>query len=775
MQYCNPVKEKLKFQALKALKLIFTLSILSFLMQVDLSAAHIIGGEITYECIGNNQYRFTMKIYRDCAGGGAEFDSAGGGLTGTITVYEGNGNNATLISTVELAPPIITPIQPNISDPCLVIPVGVCVEEGIYEFTLTLPESDRTYNIVYQRCCRNNTIVNLVAPGDSGATYWVEVKPEAQELCNNSPVFNEFPPIVICAGSEINFDHSATDVDGDVLEYSLCTPYLGGGNNQVQWEAPNGVAPDPDLPPPFTPVVFSTPYSFANPLGGMPPNSLSIDPNTGLLNGIPQATGQFVVGVCVKEFRDGVLLSTVRRDFQFNVTTCEPTVVADIAEDSLINMGDDQIFYIKACGALDVQIQNTSFQQSNISNFFWEFDLNSGGPNIKIEGPAAANWSPTISFPDIGQYSGQLVLNPGLQCNDTANVIVDVFPAVYSDFTFDYDTCVSGPVDFTDLSSSDAGPNTITDWSWSFGDGNNSNEQNPSHLYKIPGVLPVALTVTDVNRCKITTVKDINYFPVPSYLVVAPSEFIGCQPASIFFENLSFPVDETYDILWDFGDGQTGTGVSPTHIYEDVGVYTVSVDITSPIGCTTDTTWIDLISVLGSPQANFSFTPDQPSNIQPTVNFIDQSIDAEKWKWDFSGQDFSFEQNPVYTFPDTGFQTIALIVTHESGCKDTMIQTLDVIPEVRYYLPNAFTPNGDGVNDLFKGQGLLEGATNFNLSIWNRYGEKLFESNDPDEGWNGRKNNVGKPSTQGVYVVVVRYRGPRGEDVEIRGFATLIL
>lgn len=759
---------------MKALKLIFTLLTLFFLNQIDLSAAHIIGGEITYECLGNNEYRFTMKIYRDCAGGGAEFDSFSNGLEGTVSVYEGNGNSAILVQGVILPAPKITAIQPNVSNPCLIVPTGVCVEEGIYEFTLNLPKSDKTYNIVYQRCCRNNTIVNLAAPGDSGATYWVEVKPEAQDVCNTSPVFNEFPPIVICAGTEINFDHSAVDADGDVLEYSLCTPYLGGGNNQVQWEAPNGVAPNPDLPPPFTPVVFSTPYSFDNPLGGLPPNSLNIDSNTGLLNGIPQSTGQFVVGVCVKEFRNGELLSTVRRDFQFNVTTCEPTVVADIAEDSLISLGDDQIFYIKACGALDVQIQNTSFQQSNISDYFWEFDLNDGGPNLKIEGPGSNNWSPTLSFPDTGQYQGLLVLNPGLQCNDTALVIVDVFPAVYADFSFEYDTCVSGPVDFTDLSSSDAGPNTITDWSWSFGDGETSIEQNPSHLYKIPGVLPAALTITDINRCKTTIVKDINYFPVPSYLLIAPSEFIGCQPASIFFENLSFPIDESYDILWDFGDGNTGSGVSPTHIYEDIGTYTVSVDITSPIGCKTDTIWNDLITIVGSPIADFTFNPTQPSNIQPTVNFIDQSIDAVKWKWNFSNQNFSFDQSPVYTFPDTGFQVITLIVTHESGCKDTMIQTLDVIPEVRYYIPNAFTPNGDGINDLFKGQGLLEGATNFRMTIWNRYGEKLFESADPDEGWNGRKDNVGKPSTQGVYVVVVNYNSPRGEAIEIRGFATLI-
>ncbi|MEZ4934044.1 MAG: gliding motility-associated C-terminal domain-containing protein [Saprospiraceae bacterium] len=119
-------------------------------------------------------------------------------------------------------------------------------------------------------------------------------------------------------------------------------------------------------------------------------------------------------------------------------------------------------------------------------------------------------------------------------------------------------------------------------------------------------------------------------------------------------------------------------------------------------------------------------------------------------------------------------QQVQLVVFHESGCTDTTIQFLDVIPEVRYFLPNAFTPNGDGFNDGFRGNGVMEGATDFNLSIWNRYGEKLFETDDPFESWNGRKDNSGKLSPQGVYIVVVTYIEPRGAKRELRGYATLV-
>ena len=89
-------------------------------------------------------------------------------------------------------------------------------------------------------------------------------------------------------------------------------------------------------------------------------------------------------------------------------------------------------------------------------------------------------------------------------------------------------------------------------------------------------------------------------------------------------------------------------------------------------------------------------------------------------------------------------------------------------------MPNAFTPNADGKNEGFLGKGFLEGATGFNMSIWNRWGEKVFETSDPTEAWNGRQNNTGGMSDPGVYVYVVTFTGPRGENHEYKGYATLI-
>lgn len=745
------------------------LALAFFAAVLPLRAAHIVGGTINYVCKSNGKYTFTMKIYRDCYGGGAAFDSDfanSAPFAGTVTVYKGNSGNP--FKVIELNAPTITNIPPTISNSCLVVPPNICVEEGVYVFDLDLPISTSSYHIVYQRCCRNMTISNIVDPGATGATYYMELTADAQAVCNSSPTFNEFPPIAICTGEPIDFNHAATDPDGDQLVYSLCTPITGGGNDQLNSTAPNGVAPDPDLPPPFFPVNYNGTYSFSNPLSANPP--LTIDPVSGFLTGVPNVSGQFVVGVCVQEFRNGVLLSETRRDFQFNVQPCNPTVVADVLETDTVTLQEVQYYVVDACGENSVNFTNQSYQQEFIQDFRWEFGINGTTETF-------TDWNPTVNFPSVGTYYGSLLLNPstpGAKCRDTAYIEVNVYPGITADFDFAYDTCLAGPVAFTDLTAAGAGPGSIVSWDWDFGDSKKSQNQNPIHTYQEPSDFTVKLLVRDSNNCTGVKTKTLPYYPIPQLLVVAPSDFIGCQPAQIFFDNLSEPVNENYTLNWDFGDGGTSNEISPTHLYSDIGTFNVSLEIISPLGCQTDTTWNSLITVLPSPMADFSYTPDHLSNLIPTAQFTDESTNAVKWRWTFGKAGISIDQNPSFTFPDTGLQVVQLVVYHVSGCTDTIQKVLDIVPEVRYFLPNAFTPNGDGSNDGFRGNGMMEGATDFELKIWNRYGELLFETTDPFEAWNGRKNNSGDLSPQGVYVVVVTYTGPRGDKYKLRGYATLI-
>lgn len=762
------IKPLIKFDTvLKKLRVTLFCLFLTGFLPVCLEAMHIIGGEISYKYLGNGsgnnkRFQFTLRVFRDCNGGGAPFDNPA-----EIAIYRGSYNNNVFYTNFQVNLQSKNLINPVIPDCALPGNANECVEVGTYVFTRDLPLSaTESYFIVYQRCCRNTSIYNLINPGDIGATYMVEVSPTAQSLGNSSPVFNEFPPVYICKDFPISFNHSATDADGDLLVYSLCAPFAGGGPDLAPPDniGCNGATPTPPCAPPFLNVPFVVPdYSPTAPMGGNP--VVTINTNTGMITGVPNTIGQFVVGVCVQEFRGATLMSTVKRDFQFNVIDCDPLVFAQIQNDSVFGV---KKYIVTSCGQRTVHLVNESTIKQYINSYEWSFDIQ--GTTL-----VSSEENPTITFPDTGVYYGVLILNKGEPCSDTAEIRVNIFPEIKADYSYTYDTCVAGPVIFTDLSYSEAG--MVDSWNWDFGvAGGGSTEPSPEYLYPYPGNHIVQLTVRDKNQCADTKMDTIQWYPAPPYIIVQPDKFLGCTPAEITFTNLSSPIDSTYFIVWDFGDGTRDTGViSPTHTYTTEGFYDVSVKITSPIGCFVQDSFINWIKVSTSPIANFTCDPDSGLTVfNKTVQFIDLSQHAYRWYWNFDGQETSNEQNPIYTFEDTGKVRVLLVVTHNSGCKDSLSKVLDILPEVRWFMPNAFSPNGDSVNDEFFGKGFLEGASDFQFTIWNRWGELVFEANDPGARWNGRVKNTGSMSPVGLYVYVVTFTGPRGKKFEYRGYVALV-
>ncbi|MEO6189362.1 MAG: PKD domain-containing protein, partial [Saprospiraceae bacterium] len=544
-------------------------------------AKHIIGGEIFYTCegvdLGKNlvTFKFTMKIYRDCG----TIDGAALDEKAEVGIYVKNSDFDFSYIATELFPLIKRGYLAS-NNKCVITPPDICVEEGTYEWILTLPIIEKPYFLAYQRCCRNESITNIINPGSNGAAYTIEISPEAQNKCNNSPTFKNFPPIIICAGKDINFDHSAIDKEGDQVTYEFCTPYNVGGIRGTKGlpgdsRSCDGVLPSPSrCRPPFNVVLYKTPfYSINAPMAGNP--IVQINPITGLISGSPDSIGQYVVGVCIKEYRNGILLTTIRRDFQFNVIQCIKNVDARISADSILS---NNRFVLNACGNKIVNIFNTSTIDSFIRSYSWEFNING---NKQID----TTKNVSLNLPDLGHYTGILYLNKGdVDCSDTAYIDINVFPGIDANYNFAYDTCISGPVQFTDLST--APQSQIIKWQYLFEPGKTGTEENPSYVYHTPGNKNVLLKITDNNGCVDTITKNINYYPVPSLLVLNPSLFAGCEPLNVFFENLSFPIDASYDILWEFGDGTTSKEISPTHIYKE-GSYSVKLTIKSPIGCET--------------------------------------------------------------------------------------------------------------------------------------------------------------------------------------------
>ncbi|MCB0704846.1 MAG: PKD domain-containing protein [Saprospiraceae bacterium] len=737
-----------------------TLLFFSFLVfSSPLTAKHIIGGGWTYECLGNGTYEFTLTMYRDCSDPtGAGFD-----FNAPVSIYKGNDPNplSTILVQFDFN---VEDIEPDVDNPCVIIPPGVCVEKGVYQFQYTFADwpSLEPYTISYQRCCRNSTISNVVNPGDIGATFTIELTTPSMALCNNSPVFETLPPTVICVNEGLEYLHSAIDVEGDQLIYELCAALEGGGMGGVAGgnaTACDGVTPNPACPPPYQSITYQPPYNPLNPLGGNP--QITIDPNTGLLTGTPDLQGQFVVGVCVYEYRNGQLLSVIRREFQFNVAYCEPLVFADIEEDTTYA----NIQVVQFCPYEEVFIENSSILNSAQDEFYWEFTIEDSLYTF-------SDFEPTIDLPGPGIYPGQFVILQDLVCADSIDVWIEVYPETAADFQFEYDTCIAGPVFFSDQSVTDS--DGIIDWSWDFDDTEISESAYPVHFFTDPGLYEVQLIVTDTNYCQAGVQIPVSYFPVPGLILVSPNDTSSCPPATIIFENLSEPIDETYKITWDFGDGGMDTLISPEYTYEEAGIYSVNLNILSPIGCETDTTFENLIRVSEMPVADFIYSPRNFSQLEPNVHLEEVSIDAVFWDWYIDSTRIGTKPEINYVFQDTGWHDITLIVNNAVGCLDTLTRRVDVVPEIRYFLPTAFSPNYDDVNDFFGPNGIFLGITNYQMEIWNRWGERVFQSTDIGEMWDGRKNGSDRISPSGVYSCIVRFTGPRGKPYEFQTYLTLL-
>ncbi len=751
--------------------LIFLLVIL-IAGQSGLSAKHIIGGEVTYVCTqtdgfggGFARYNFKAVIYRDVFGE-TNFDNPA--RFGIFRQVPGNPDKWTCIDSIDIFYANRDYIALT-NDPCVKPPPNILADKAEYTFSRTLrilPQE--SYIIAYQRCCRNYTINNIEYADRTGAAFMVEITPYAQLTGNSSPVFKGFPPAVICAGIDFNYDHSATDADGDSLVYSYFNPFHAGGRRgdpslPGSPLACDGVTPSvTNCTPPFDFIQYAEPYSFHTPLGGAP--IVTINRFTGLIKGVPNVLGQFAVGVKVDEYRNGLLIGTVYRDFQFNVTNCEPKVFAEIEYDEMLGF---KRYLVNFCATKQAELINVSEERASIFSTRWAVNIHGNIVNFDT-------WNASVDFPDFGTYKAKLYLNESTFCADSADITINLFPGVEADFSYQYDTCVAGPVTLFD--QSDAGSETIKLWQWQVGPDKFYYGKNTQHFFATPGEKPVMLIIEDSNLCRDSIEKIVSWFPAPALIVVDPSQFTACTPAGIRFTNLSVPIDETYDITWDFGDGNKSTDIHPEHTYTQAGNYTISLEIISPIGCKISKTFPDWIKIKEGPLADFEFSPEFPSILDNEVSFFDRSTGANSWNWSFGDGTMAFVPSPQHTYADSGVYVVQLIVTHLNNCQDTVGKTIDIQPLIFYHLPNAFTPDGDGNNDVFGGIGAtsVQDFRSFRLAIYSRWGNLIFESNDPGTGWNGQLSNSGELLPQDVYVYLLTYEDARGNSVSKNGFVTLV-
>ncbi len=225
----------------------------------------------------------------------------------------------------------------------------------------------------------------------------------------------------------------------------------------------------------------------------------------------------------------------------------------------------------------------------------------------------------------------------------------------------------------------------------------------------------------------------------------------GCEALTITFYNTTDP-NIVASILWDFGDGGSATTDTATYTFTNSGSYNISLTVTDTGGCTFTKTMFNYINVFALPTADFTMDPTTTSLFDPKINFYDQSVsNIVSWDWDFGGTGVSNQQNPEYIFPsDTGTYLIVLTVTNSNGCLASTTGELTILGEFGIYVPNAFTPDGNGENDIFGPKGFGISEKGYSFRIFDRWGGEMFSSKDMNRGWNGTYK--GKLVPVGVYV-----------------------
>lgn len=293
---------------------------------------------------------------------------------------------------------------------------------------------------------------------------------------------------------------------------------------------------------------------------------------------------------------------------------------------------------------------------------------------------------------------------------------------------------------------------------------------------------PMNYIVTASDGCSppVTDTATVIVYPLAISFISA-NDTAGCEDFTVTFTALS-NIGTSY--TWNFGDGsalQSGTPI--IHTYTTPGSYNVTLTTTTAQGCVSSVTNTNYIDVWATPNAAFTANPQPATTTDPTVTFTDGSSTGAgsltNWDWDFgvlyNSSDTSSSQNPVYVYADSGFYNVQLIVTNSFGCTDTAYNIIEIQPEYVIYAPNAFTPlNGDGINDYFMPQGIGINPDHFEMTIFDRWGNQIFKTNDITKGWDGRANGGSKIAQIDVYVWKIKTQDFRGNDHEYIGHVTLV-
>lgn len=816
----------------KRLRYIF--AVVLCLTSIQSGATHIVGGDFYYNQLSSTRFEIVLELYLDCFNGNP--DAIASDKFAIIGVF--NASTNAFIDTFEMmrTPPKRVNVVNYV---CALPPSTECIDQYTYKKTIAILPGQDGLILAFQRCCRNNTISNIVAPEATGATYWCKIPGSNSLIWNNPARFKSLPPNYLCTTEELVFDHSATDPDGDSLAYELYQPYRGATQMNPRPFSPSN--------PPFPKVIWQTGYNTFDQMSGNP--ILKVDRKTGLLTVTPDKEGQFVVGIKVLEFRNGILINETLRDYQMNVYRCQPIITS--------------AFFKRKYECSDtVKFVNLS---RNATKYEWTF----GNP----EDPEATSGerNPSHVYPGNGTYPVKLIAKDDRGCKDTFETTINVLSQIDVEIGPDTNVCKNFTVyleaDYPDatairwsngrigprVQATDTGIQTVKVYYEScFG-----TDTMYIHSRQIALDLPEdSLFCDSVHGLIDAGVENVSYqwstSPADTfrflevhnpgmYSLLIRNE-TGCTAKdSIYLFNADKPrigpflfvcneFSHTMDagnipeamFLWDNGSTSRFRTVSSAGTYwvQVKQRHCLSADTLKirnpviPLELGNDTIYCDSFRViLSAPDhmARYAWNTEATSQSIIVTREGKYSVQVEDTNGCIRMDSIRLEITPspkIFIGNDTGIcvydeisigltddftmyewntgeQTGTILVSHEAvyvlkvtdkyHCTGTdsifVYEDPDALPN-DMFIPNAFTPNNDGLNDYFP---FTDPVTQreFHVQVFNRWGQKVFDSElNGTAHWDAlfKDDEV----SVDAYVYLIRYRGCDGDLRHESGTVTVL-
>lgn len=767
------------------------------------SATHIVGGDFTCRWLSGNTFEVKLVLYRDM-NGLAPFDQ-------TILVGIFNKGNNQLVDSVYID--LLLSDSLEFSGDCE-IPPEVQVEQGVYIDTIILANNPAGYYLSWERCCRNHSVVNIFDPGATGMVFYMEVADPA--LQNSSPVLLNAPLPFMCEQQPWVYNFGGFDADGDVLVYSLVDPLKGHTGNGIGGNLPpilNAL-----MPAPYIPITWESGYSLANVCGGTP---LAVDAVTGTITATPAYTGLYAMAIEVREFRNGVQIGLIRREIEFYVILCSDnsspyinlaTSVAPVmsggnalyeitATDTIcfsITIDDfgDSIFFshegdVFQGGIIDppfATINDTIGTDQVTSTFCWNTTCaHINGDPYKIIFKAMDDGCP-LPFTTVDTVL--IKVNPppeiepvNLLClqligNDVVNIVWGdtAVSARYFGYYLIYRSVNGSPYSVYDtVFDRFAGQYTDTDAFM-----HSAND----YCYFVSGVdlcgyewkpSDTLCTITEMNT-------NVNYL----------------QTATVESEN-------TIRVTWEYFPDAYYSDFYLHKKENDAGAAWALMDtFASPVFLV----WKDYDVVTSqksycymlqnrnkcdnlSPESNDACTILLKGEAKPFVNYLKWSP-YKTWRGEVDRYEVWRKSNgiagykkigvtssSVFEFSDSDFDYAGGLYSYfikgaEGGngfIAESNSNEISLSQEPSVFFPNAFTPNGDATNDTWMPATVF--VKDFELLIFNRYGQQVFNSTTIGKGWDG--TFLDKPVPQGIYTFVAEFTGYEGYNNTRKRTGTIAL